>query len=173
MNPTTLRRTACLLVAVGALGTASFGASAAAARAGSDRITALDTNSDGSISREEAGANAKLSSNFDAVDTNRDGVLSPAELKAYAKSHKAEKASKGAGKLDTNGDGLLTREEAAGSKKLMRNFDMIDTDKDGRLSGAEMKAAKASSKSNPAPMPAAPGARTAPPATAPSQVPAT
>ncbi|HSI57198.1 MAG TPA: EF-hand domain-containing protein [Ideonella sp.] len=149
--------TACLLATLTAL---SLGASAAAQRAGNERIAALDTNGDQYISREEAAANPKLSSNFDAIDTDRDGKLSSSELKTYAKAHRADAGSKGAGKLDTNGDGLLTREEAASSKKLMRNFDMIDTNKDGRLSADELKAAKAAGKSAPGPMPVPPASAT-------------
>ncbi len=42
-------------------------------------------------------------------------------------------------KLDANGDGFIDKTEARG--RLVRNFDAIDTDHDGRLSRDELKAA--------------------------------
>jgi Ca2+-binding EF-hand superfamily protein len=51
-----------------------------------------------------------------------------------------------AGKLaraDTNGDGVISREEAKARPHLDKNFDKIDTNKDGVLSKDEIKAAHA------------------------------
>ena len=42
--------------------------------------------------------------------------------------------------LDTNNDKLISRDEAKGKARLTKNFDAIDTNKDGQLSAAEMKA---------------------------------
>lgn len=44
-------------------------------------------------------------------------------------------------KLDTNGDGVISRSEAAAKPKLAERFDEIDTNKDGVLSQDELKAA--------------------------------
>jgi Ca2+-binding EF-hand superfamily protein len=44
------------------------------------------------------------------------------------------------GRLDTNGDGLISREEAQKGPRMRRRFDIIDTDKDGYVSRAELKA---------------------------------
>jgi len=41
---------------------------------------------------------------------------------------------------DTNGDGLISREEAAALPMLAKHFDEIDTDHDGQLSKAELRA---------------------------------
>jgi Ca2+-binding EF-hand superfamily protein len=46
-------------------------------------------------------------------------------------------------KADTNGDGVISREEAKARPRLDKNFDKIDTNKDGVLSRDEMKAAHA------------------------------
>jgi hypothetical protein len=45
-------------------------------------------------------------------------------------------------KLDTNGDGKVSKEEAVGDASLSAKFDELDTDKNGSLSSAELKAAK-------------------------------
>ena len=42
--------------------------------------------------------------------------------------------------LDANRDGYLTKDELAGSPGMVHNFDMIDTDHDGKISKAEWKA---------------------------------
>jgi Ca2+-binding EF-hand superfamily protein len=43
--------------------------------------------------------------------------------------------------LDKNGDGVISRDEAAARPKLAKMFDKMDTNKDGTLSKDEMKAA--------------------------------
>ncbi|WP_255516454.1 hypothetical protein [Luteimonas suaedae] len=48
-------------------------------------FAALDSNSDGHLSRSEARANASLSAEFDATDSNRDGRLSQEELSGWTR----------------------------------------------------------------------------------------
>jgi len=43
---------------------------------------------------------------------------------------------------DTNADGMISREEAAGLPRLAARFDAIDTNADGNISLAEMQAAR-------------------------------
>ena len=45
-------------------------------------------------------------------------------------------------KLDTNGDGVISRSEAAARPKLAEHFDKLDTNKDGVLSRDELMAAR-------------------------------
>jgi EF-hand domain pair len=125
-------------LSLGAMLALSGMAATAGQQLGSSRMAALDTDKDQQISRQEAAGNSKLAGSFDAIDANRDGMLDAGELRTFAKARK----SHALGQLDTNQDGVLTREEAASSKKLMANWDMIDTDKDGRLSSDELRAAK-------------------------------
>ena len=42
--------------------------------------------------------------------------------------------------LDLDGDGQVSRDEAAGNAKLAKNFDSLDANRDGKLSPAEIKA---------------------------------
>lgn len=44
-------------------------------------------------------------------------------------------------KADANGDGKITKDEAAKMPEIAAKFDMLDTDKDGSLSLAEFAAA--------------------------------
>jgi len=42
--------------------------------------------------------------------------------------------------LDTNRDGMLTRDEVVGDTQLSRDFDKIDVDRDGAITRLELKA---------------------------------
>ena len=44
----------------------------------------------------------------------------------------------GVAKLDKNGDGVIDRSEAAAAPRLAQNFDSLDKNKDGKLSGDEL-----------------------------------
>jgi EF hand len=105
----------------------------------------IDKDGDKMISREEAKGHPHLEKNFDAIDTNKDGKLSPEERKAFRAAHKGEHMKK----LDTNGDKMISRDEAKGHPKLEKNFDAIDTNKDGKLSPEELKAFRAAKRPAP------------------------
>src|SRR4051812_23702367 len=99
----------------------------------------MDTNGDGRITRAEHAAAAKKM--FAMMDKNNDGIVTAAEMDAMkqmkhddhdaAEMSSAEKIKE----IDTDGDGRITAaEHAAGSEKM---FDKMDTNHDGVLSKEE------------------------------------
>jgi len=116
------------------------GQRAAGAERGMERLRAADTNGDGMISKQEAAALPRIAKDFDAIDANHDGQLTAEELHAFRKAHRGGHDRK---KLDTDGDGRISRAEAAGAPRLAEHFDAIDANGDGFISHDEMKAAHA------------------------------
>jgi Ca2+-binding EF-hand superfamily protein len=105
----------------------------------------IDTNHDGAISKEEAlaAAQARIDKQFAKVDTNHDGLITQEELRAAAQARRAEAKAKAAARFkaeDKNGDGFLSKDEAAANRFLARRFDQLDTNKDGMLSPEEVAA---------------------------------
>jgi Ca2+-binding EF-hand superfamily protein len=73
MKMRTLKQVALAWVATGFLATA----------AAEDLFSALDANSDGNISSEEATANETLYKGWDIADANQDGSVDAAEFSAF------------------------------------------------------------------------------------------
>jgi Ca2+-binding EF-hand superfamily protein len=130
---------AALLAVAGAEGTGGPGAMA-------ERLKKADTNGDGMISREEAKALPRIAAHFDEIDTNHDGQITADELRAFHQKQGGEGMKHGGAmfkKLDTDGDGRISRAEAQAAPRLAEHFDEIDTNKDGFITMDEMKAAQA------------------------------
>ena len=96
----------------------------------------MDTDGNAMISREEAKASPRLSQNFDAIDADKDGQLSRDEMRSAwgGRGHRQGP------RMDTNADGLISRDEAKYAPMLSQNFDAIDANKDGSLSRDELHA---------------------------------
>ena len=106
-------------------------------------ITIMDKDDDGKISRNEWTGQAKF---YDQIDANQDAHLTLKELTAHfaaiAKSGGGKKSGGKAKdpkemikKMDTDGDGLIAREEWKGQTV---DYDKIDINRDARLSAAEL-----------------------------------
>jgi Ca2+-binding EF-hand superfamily protein len=108
----------------------------------------LDTNHDGVITKDEASAASteRITKAFDKLDADHDGMITQAEMKAAAESRREEMKAAMAERFkaaDKNGDGLLSKEEAAASMpRLAQSFDRLDTNKDSQLSPEELAAAR-------------------------------
>ncbi|VVD85261.1 EF-hand domain-containing protein [Pandoraea anhela] len=97
----------------------------------------------GDAADQNAALGLYLQRSFDAIDTNHDGKIDRNEWSAYQRSQlQARRATferyfKAA---DKDGDGYLSREEAAASEPfLYQHFDDIDANRDGKLSQAEIR----------------------------------
>jgi Ca2+-binding EF-hand superfamily protein len=139
---------------------AAFAQTSPAASATPDRATMMqqhfdqhfaksDKNGDGFIDHNEAAGNKRLSEHFDEIDTNKDGKLSKDELKAHFAAHHAKSHEKFEAKFkaaDKDGDGALSKEEAQAAKMphIVKNFDAIDANKDGKVTPDELHAFMAS-----------------------------
>ena len=129
-----------------------------------EKLRAADTNGDGLISRQEAAALPRLVKHFDEIDANHDGQLSKDELKAFFKAKSQQMAAAWFKKVDTDGDGRISKAEAqANAPRLAAHFDKIDTNGDGFLTPDELAAAHehhrhhgAAAVSSPWPAPAQP-----------------
>jgi len=100
-----------------------------------------DANGDGIITREEAKGHRRLEASFDELDVNKDGQLDASEMNARRDAMRAERqaeATKRWQAADKDGDGALSREEAAGMPRLAEHFDEVDANKDGKVERAEM-----------------------------------
>ena len=84
-------------------------------------------------------AQSRVRALFAQLDTDRSGHLSPAEFGKMAATPPPPNAAPVLGQADLNRDGTITLVEYRTVK--LANFDRMDTDKDGIVSVAEMKAA--------------------------------
>ena len=111
----------------------------------------LDVNGDGKISKEEAPP--RLVQNFDRFDIDKDGLISLREFRAGQSGgvggQGAPRGTPGEAfkRLDVNGDGKISKEEAP--PRLVQNFDRFDIDKDGLISLRELTAGRSSASANP------------------------
>lgn len=111
-----------------------------------------DTNKDGFVTKDEiqtlqtkqlqamkARETAQISAQFKKLDTNHDNQLSLAEFSAAAEPLPAAAPDAPIAKLDTNKDGKISRDEYRAPK--LADFDKADSNHDGTLTVAELKAA--------------------------------
>jgi Ca2+-binding EF-hand superfamily protein len=92
----------------------------------------LDSNKDGSLSRAELVGSA--TERFDRADANKDGTVTADERKAAHQRFADEHVKQ----LDKNGDGVLASDEIP--PHLAAHLGKLDSDKDGKLTQAELAA---------------------------------
>lgn len=115
------------------------------------RFAAADKDGNGRIDRLEAQAvGERMARNFDRMDVNKDGSLDQAELAAVRqKMHRGGQRMKSAMAyqrglfvgMDDNANGAVTRAElGAKHERWSEDFDIIDANRDGKITGQELRA---------------------------------
>lgn len=102
---------------------------------------AADKDNNGSLTREEATAMPRVAKNFDAIDADKNGTVTLTEIQAATKRMAKEVHERGVERFkaaDGNGDGTLDKEEAKAMPRVAKNFDAIDADKSGTVTGKEI-----------------------------------
>lgn len=126
-------------LALGAAASLAFAEPGAGHGAFLERLKAADTNADGMLSRAEAAALPRIASHFDEIDANKDGQITMEELRAFHAARRGEHAGAFMKRMDTDGDGRISKAEALAAAAA--RFDAADANKDGFLTPDEMKAA--------------------------------
>jgi hypothetical protein len=107
-------------------------------------FAAVDANKDGKVTPEEI--DAFRAAEIKAADTDGDGLMSAAELSAIhlkrMEGRANDMAQKMIERMDSDKDGKLSTAEMLARKAPKSMFERIDTDNDGALSEAEIAAAK-------------------------------
>lgn len=119
------------------------------------RLTAADSDRDGSVTPEEmrAVARARMAQRADArfqrLDANNDGAISRAEFddrrtaRAEARPHRAARMHRGAGRMAHHGQGANMQGPvsiAGAPAKAEQAFTRLDADRDGFITAAERRA---------------------------------
>lgn len=107
-------------------------------------FAAIDADKDGKITPAEI--EAHRTAQITAADTDGDGLLNPTELSAM---HLKQMSARGdamtermMARLDSDKDGKLSPAEMQAQRPAERMFDRLDADNDGALSEAEIAASK-------------------------------
>jgi Ca2+-binding EF-hand superfamily protein len=143
LQENTMNRKTLLFVAVlAALGAGSAFAATQAGDAQKPARTSLDKNSDGVIDKAEAAAHPRLVERFAELDKNGDGKLTADErperkgMRGHGR-HGGPRHGDGFKKLDTDGDGRISKAEAAADPRFAARFDTMDANKDGVIDRAD------------------------------------
>lgn len=120
-------------------------APATGARPGAPGPQGLDINADGLITLDEAQVHPRFAARFGEIDANRDGQLDAGEMNAHRERMRAEKRVRAEERwqaADKDGDGLISRDEAAAMPRMAERFGQFDANSDGRVSRDEVRQAR-------------------------------
>lgn len=106
-------------------------------------FSALDTDGDGQITRDEMENRAKA--RFTSADTNGDGILDRAELDQQARDRASKQVDKMLERMDANGDGALSQDELP-KGRAGKMFERADADGSGGISQEEFAEMRAHGK---------------------------
>lgn len=108
----------------------------------------LDLDHDGAIDRAEAATHPRLAAMFDRLDKNSDGRLEATERGRHQgrRGHRGDAVMR-AVRLDSDGDGRISKIEAAAQPRTAERFDSIDRNRDGYLVRSELQAVAAKQRS--------------------------
>ena len=136
-----MNRNTLSVVLVAALAAVTGGVALAAPQGEAPRRPQLDTNQDGVIDRTEAAAVPRLAERFDELDRNRDGKLDRSERPHRKGGHHGRHRGgmERVVRADADGDGRISRTEAADLSWIAKSFDQIDANRDGYLVRSELR----------------------------------
>jgi Ca2+-binding EF-hand superfamily protein len=126
-------------VAIATVLLVSSGIALAQSREGS-AIELADANQDGKVTRQEY-IDARAAQ-FARMDRNGDGVVDDTDSRERADQSFLGKRAAAAmrGRIDTNSDGKISKDEFVNSPTVL--FDRFDADKNGELDAKELEAAR-------------------------------
>lgn len=128
----TRNKTLLMVAVLAALGA---GTAVAATQTTPSPRAALDRNADGVIDRSEAAAHPRLAEHFDMLDRNKDGKLGADERPSRGKhGHRRHgDAGQWMKRMDTDNDGRISKTEAAATPRFAERFATMDANSDGFL----------------------------------------
>ncbi|MEO6155860.1 MAG: EF-hand domain-containing protein [Thermomonas sp.] len=143
-NPMNKLQVLSVAVALALTSAAAFAQAQQAAHQNATARVQLDLNHDGVIDRAEAAKAPRLAVRFDQMDVNKDGKLSADERPHAGGKHRRGAMRGGHGRMmeaDTDKDGRISRAEMqAAQVRMAEHFDQMDVNKDGYLDRADMQA---------------------------------
>jgi hypothetical protein len=102
-------------------------------------IEQADANHDGKVTKQEY-IDARTAQ-FSRMDRNGDGFIDNADSREGAdQSERGRRAATVRGRIDSNGDGKVSKEEFVNAPTMV--FDKFDADKNGELDAKELEAAR-------------------------------
>jgi Ca2+-binding EF-hand superfamily protein len=105
----------------------------------------IDRNGDQVITINEATAAdaTRFIENFDVIDKDGNGEVTPTELTEHRKQRIGDRQARREA-MDADANGAISYNEAVqgGARRLVDNFDRLDTDGDGEVTRDEMRKAR-------------------------------